>query len=382
MITRVLRMASFVVVACLVMAPAFALSGRGSAITYQDEQDDRHLWFFTISHGDLVANHFDGTKWTWVPHGRPSRDSEQLWDPQALTYVDNAGKQRIYVFVTTNSGRLKLRYFNGFQWQWVDQGGPDLSLHTTSAITYVDPEGNRRIYLFGSSPGGHLLTNYWNGVQWLWADNGSPPGSTGHSILTDAITYLDPQGTRRIDVFCKCEVGDSQSQLVVNSWNGSSWSWFNHGGDINAVAAVTFSEASGDRRIHAFVEGPGATPQVHSRIDGSWYWINLGKPVSQPMRGIDAISYLDTAANRHMRVFVQFKERVWSREWSGSGWLNWMNHGLPSEPDTSHPVPITYWDSRVNTQRIHLFVNCSTGLCDHVFNGSTWQWQDLGSPEF
>jgi hypothetical protein len=297
------------------------------------------------------------------------------------TYVDTAGKQRIYVFVTTGDGKLWLRYFNGYQWQWVDQGENHVTPCSTSVITYVDPAGYRRIYVFGSGTNGHLVTNYWNGTQWLWADNGSPPGSTNQSITTDTITYVDEQGARRIDVFTRCNFADNQHQLCVNSWNGSSWSWFNHGGNqISDIDATTFTENSGERRIHVFVESAGSAPQLHSRINGSWYWINLGKPVNQLMQGIDSISYIDMAGNRRMRIFAAFGDGVWSRMWNGSSWDNWMNHGLPSGTAISQPEALTYLDQRTSTQRIHLFVGCSTGLCADVYNSSIWQWQSLGSP--
>jgi hypothetical protein len=387
MTTRILGTALLFAIACLSAAPSFAISGRSTAITYLDAANERHIHVFTVHDDHLVSNHFDGVKWTWTDHGQPSRDAGTLWGPDAVTYVDAAGKQRIYVFVVTGQGRLKLLYFNGFQWQWVDQGGPNVSPGSTSAITYLDPDGNRRIYLFGSNSGsgssGNVVVRYWNGSAWLWADNGSPPGATSSPCGTEALTYIDEQDARRIDVFCNRGVGDT-SQLFVNSWNGSSWSWFNHGGNlITDPKAVTFTEADGSRRIHVFVDSLNS-PRLHSRIDGIWYWINLGRPpipASVSMAGLDAIAYTDLAGNRRMQVFVLFGDHIWSRSWNGSGWDAWYNHGLPAGGiAVSNPVALTYFDSRSNTQRIHLFANGIGGLVDDVFDGSTWQWQQLGSP--
>jgi hypothetical protein len=384
MTTRILRTLLLVAVACLAAAPSFAITGRSSAITYLDAANDRHIHVFTVHDDHLVSNHFDGSKWTWTDHGQPSRDTDMLWGPDAVTYVDTNGNQRIYVFVVTGQSRLKLLYFNGFQWQWIDQGGPNVSPNSTSAITYVDPAGNRRIYLFGSSaPSGNVVVRYWNGSAWLWADNGSPPGATTTPCGTEALTYVDEQDARRIDVFCSRGVGDT-IQLFVNSWNGSSWSWFNHGGNpVTDPQAVTFTEASGSRRIHVFLDSINS-PLLHSRIDGTWYWINLGKPVpaSTSMDGQDAIAYTDLAGNRRMQVFVLFNDHIHSRSWNGSSWGNWYNHGLPTGGiGVSNPVALTYFDARSNTQRIHLFANGVGGLVDNVFNGSTWQWQSLGSPK-
>ena len=382
---RILR-AALLLAACLISSPSWAFNGRGDAITYVDEQNERHIHYFNVQDGHLYSNHYDGTQWTWTDHGQPSRDAGELWSPEAITYLDNSGKQRIYVFVPTGQGRLKLRYFNGYQWQWVDQGSTRVSPNSTSAITYVDPDGNRRIYLFGANPdNNHLVTNYWNGSSWLWADNGSPPGASSAGLNAEAITYVDGQGARRIDVFCGCGISDVGRQLLINGWSGSSWSWFNHGGtQISEPHALTFTESSGDRRIHVFVGGAGNNPQVHSRIEGNWYWINLGKPVANALtiNGLDAIAYVDFMGNHRMQVFYLFEDVIWSRSWNGSSWANWMNHGLPAgSSSVSNPVALTYYDSRTNSQRTHLFVRCWTGICDHVFNGSTWQWQDLGKPK-
>jgi hypothetical protein len=380
---KYLRVALLLAFTWLIHPSAFAagIGGHGSAITYQDEQNNRHIWLFTSTAFTLVSNHYDGTKWTWTDHGNPARDSAEIGNPQAITYVDNAGNRRIYVFATTTNRRLKLLYFNGFQWQWVDQGGPDIDPTSTSAITYVDPTGNRRIYLFGTgTSNSHLVTNYWNGSSWLWADNGHAPGAFGCS--SDTITYEDDQGARKIDVFCSGVVDNTHHQLLVNSWNGSSWSWLNHGGEgVGTPHALTFTESTGSRRIHV-VADLADTPTLHSRIDGSWYWITLGKPVpgTTLLTGLDAIAYTDVAANRRMQVFAQFGNQMWSRTWDGAGWQGWLSHGAPAGTNPSFPVALTYWDSRASTQRTHLFVVCSQRLCDLVNDGGTWQWQDLGQP--
>jgi hypothetical protein len=388
MTVRIFR-ACLLAILCLgVAAPAFAFfSGNISAVTYLDEQNDRRIRVFAISDGHLVENRFNGTTWTWIDHGLPpSPGNETARSVATVSYVDNAGNRRIYVFVVTSNNRLVLRFFNGFIWQWADQGGPQVDMGGLySAITYVDPTGNRRIYFFGSGYGGKLVINYWNGAAWKWADNGTPPGAGPTPLFnTNAITYVDAQGNRRIDVFCS---GQTTHQLFSNSWNGSSWDWDNHGGtDIGEARAVTFTDESGDRRIHVFADKDQDTLRVHSWYGNGWVWVNLAKPPGNPNAGIfslDAIAYTDIGGNRRMQVFADFEGMVFSRIWDGSTWQVWINHGMPAGSNDIHdPAALTYFESSIGVRHIHLFAHCADGehLCDHFYNGANWQWLHFGAP--
>ena len=45
-----------------------------------------------------------------------------LGAPADITYVDGAGNQRIYVFAVGSNGHLEVNYWDGFNWNWADQG--------------------------------------------------------------------------------------------------------------------------------------------------------------------------------------------------------------------------------------------------------------------
>jgi hypothetical protein len=390
MIARMLRAPCLIAVLCLGAAtPASAFSGRTSAITYVDEQNDRQIRVFTISQGRLVESRLNGTTWSWIDHGLPPAAATGASSLATVTYVDAGGHRRIYVFVITYSNRLALRFFNGFVWQWADQGGPAVLANRGSAITYVDPAGNRRIYFFGGGDDGNLVTNYWNGANWQWASNGRPPGAPSDANFdTDTITYVDEQGNRRIDVFCS---NYHLEKLFSSSWDGSSWSWDNHGGTfvVGEPRAVTFTDASGNRRIHVFAENrTDRTVRVHSWFGNGWIWVTLASPdPNHPTLGeLEAIAYTDTGGNRRMLVLVEFDKFIYSRLWDDTdGWQGWTNAGLPpGSEELTNPVALTYFDSRTSTRRIHVFAHCAyeglRHLCDRIYNGSTWQWLDLGAP--
>jgi hypothetical protein len=48
----------------------------------------------------------------------------------------------------------------------------------------------------------------------------------------------------------------------------------------------------------------------------------------------------------------------------------------------AYPTAITYSEPFSGTRIIKLFVQCAnrSRLCVQNYNGSSWQWQDLGSP--
>ena len=380
--------ACLAVVLCLCAAsPALALTGKLSTITYLDESLENRIDVFAISDaGRLVAKRFDGTRWTWVDLGLPP-GATSLQTVNAVTHVDVSGKRRIYVFVIDNERRLKVRYFDGTLWRWSDQGGAQLAMTSQSAITYVDASGNRLLYFFTDYQG--LRYNFWNGFSWLWAHIGYPPDIPGGILLgTDAITYVDEQGNRRIDVFCVF-MFDGQSNLYTYSWNGSSWSWTNLGGSHNAKPkAVTYAEASGTRRVRIFTQkfDEALRVRVWNGVGpGVGGWTNLSKPASIPdsdMLGHDAIAYTDSDGNRRMQAFAQFDSRVYSRQWDGSSWLDWHYHGLPPGGGISSPSVVAYASLQTGTRHIHLFVKCADDahLCEQHYDGAIWTWRDLGAP--
>ena len=97
--------------------------------------------------------------------------------PGVVTY-SQGGTQRIYAFDRGANGHLYVDYWDGTKWTWADQGTP---AGTTLAgdpgvITYVDTAGKQRIYAFGRGANGHLEVDYWDGTSWHWADQGTPTG--------------------------------------------------------------------------------------------------------------------------------------------------------------------------------------------------------------
>jgi hypothetical protein len=210
------------------LAPGGAAISSPAAITYVDPADgNQRIYVFTPgSNGDLEVNWWDGFNWYWADQG-PAPSGTGMTDPAPITYVDAAGNQRIYVFVTGSNGHLEVNWWDGFSWYWADEGLAPGGTGTQdpSPITYVDAAGNRRIYVFAEGLNGHLEVHWWDGFYWYWADEGLAPGST---FIADpaAITYVDPgDGNQRIYVFAPGING----HLEVHWWDGFNWYWADQG---------------------------------------------------------------------------------------------------------------------------------------------------------
>jgi hypothetical protein len=391
MSARIIRLTfALLAVWCAPTASAFAISPGVSAISYEDADGDRRIFAFARGdNGHLVVSYFDGATWQWFDHGVPA-GATSINNIQALTYVDSGGIRRIYVFALSSSNHLVVRYWNGVQWQWANQGGPALKGDTLSVINYLDSTGNRRIYAFGINDDvtpSHLVTNYWNGFTWQWADNGSSPDGV---TSAEAITYLDDNGVRRIDVFVRA-YANTTFPLWVNSWTGSSWTWTNHGGsDIADISAVTYVDTSGHRRIYAFMSRQNQL-WVRWWNGFAWAWTSLGEPAGQENRifyDISAITYLDDASNRRLYAFTELGNQLFVKYWNGFTW-NWASQGLPTFHTSVQTVTaLTFLDNPrgvtqfTGTQKIYVFTvaNPLGHLVINYWDGDSWQWIDNGTP--
>jgi hypothetical protein len=386
----------------LATSPAFALEANVSAISYPNGYFETHIQVFTVADsGHLVALKFDGTNWTWMDHGLPA-GSNGFRNVQAITYQDESGNRRIEVFGIDDGQTLRRRYFDGVAWRWANQGGLPVGVFAQSAITYLSAAGNRRIFYFaeyaGPNPWGSSVSglryNHFNGSSWEWVQVGFPPGvPTGSELLqADAITYVDEQGNRRIDVFCSIlNPSWTTSTLYSYSWNGSSWGWTNLGGTTNVQPkAVTYTEPSGTRRIKIFSlseSSDEAVLRVRSWTGGGpgvGGWTNLSRPITEPnsdWRSHDPIAFVDSGGNRRMQDFVSWDGAIHSRQWDGSSWLGWFSHGIPPGGDAIGPSAVTF-TTPTGARQTHLFVQCGNrlNLCDDVYNGTYWQWQNRGHP--
>jgi urease beta subunit len=255
--------------------------GQPSTISYVDKSGNRRIYVFTSStNGHLYVNYWDGFTWHWADQGFPY--GGQLNRPRAITWVDPAGNRQIYVFAAVVNGPLVVNYWDGFTWHWADHGFPagTSGLGQPTAITYVDTAGKRRIYVFAGTSNGPLVVNYFDGSSWHWAKQGLPLGST-FVLNPEAITWLDTVGNRKIYVFSTGSAGGGD--LVVNYWNGSSWHWADQGLSASGTTAtmpqpITYLDSAGVRWIYVFVRTDLFWGDLAMNYwDGfTWQWADQG----------------------------------------------------------------------------------------------------------
>jgi hypothetical protein len=370
--------------------PAEAVYGRPSAVTFLSAGGERFIYAFVKGNdGHLVSNHFNGTYWTWTDHGLPP-GATAIHNPRAVAYTDAEGKRRIYVFAITSSGRLVIRFHKGagYNWQWSDQGGPNVWGSSLSATTFVDDNGVRRIYAFayrdnaGAVPL-RLTTNFWNGNGWSWADlNTLSSQPTDHLSFTEVTNYIGNDGRRRMDVFS--EAGSLQ-KLMRHSWVAGSWTLSNLDGQAYRYAtAVNYTNTSGLRQVHAFVYHP-AYETIWDRNTGAWSEVGIpAAAVGKPQGYISATTHVDGSGFPNINLFVERDNRLYRRQKVNTSWQPWVDLGVPSSAGTGgveYPSAVTYVDSDGEPRHwVFMTGGPTNALYVMFFNGTSWNWFIRGNP--
>ena len=307
-------LAAFTLIACALTAVsgvgstamAAGVSTTARAISYADALNVRQIFAFARgSDGHLWADQFNGTAWTWVDHGLPT-GATSVTDQQPITYVDGTQPRRIYVFAVDNTKHLVVRYWNGSAWQWANQGGPELkrTFGSLSVITYVDDQGNRRIYCFAiRASDSHIMANYWNGSTWQWADLGvnyiklTTQTINFEPVKTKALTFSH-LGTRFIEVFC-----------------------LSNDPGLNDMGITELIYTSGI---------------PYAGISAGWFW---DYPISVRSRSFAPYSYVDNDGVRHQHVFYGTYQEGQSQLW--------FNQEIESAPIAPFmpPIWIVNWSS-------------------------------------
>jgi hypothetical protein len=154
-----------------------------SVVSYFEGGSDRIYAFVQGDHPfpsdpRLYVRYWDGQNWRWANQnaqpGGPSFDVG--FKHSSITYLDSDNKRRIYNFVLYDGGPLYVNWWDGAKWHWDNHGKPPTPLYAGTplrAITYREGT-SQRIYIFFVSQAGHLWVRYWDGAQWHWADQGMP----------------------------------------------------------------------------------------------------------------------------------------------------------------------------------------------------------------
>jgi hypothetical protein len=375
---------------CLLTVSAFGITGKPAVVTYVDATRGRQIYsFVTGENGHLVVKYWDGVHgWRWADLGLPAGAYAAVSDPSAIAYADPGKPEQMYAFVHGDNGHLFVDQWNGSGWVWSDQGLPPgrVSVDHPSAITYLDSAGRREIYVFCD----RALVNYFDGVHgWRWTNLGIPAGTAG-VLHPSAITYADPGGPQQMYVFFQgYRLDEGEPYLLVAYWDGvHGWQWANQslsrGGQlISSPSATTYLDSAGRREIYVFCGKDQVGNLVVNYFDGvhGWQWADLGLPArANAVSNPSAIAYADSSGREQIYAFVQGDTgHLFYDLWNGSGW-KWFDQGRPSGvAAVSNPSAISYVDA-AGKRLIYAFGDANGGdLVVNWFDGSTWQWGDLGT---
>jgi len=351
-----------------------------SVITFQDGGIQRIYAFGYWGGNDhLYTNYWDGSQWKWADHGLP-QSAQGLSLGEAITYLDPATRtRRIYAFFRGGNGHLYVNYWNGSQWKWADQGLPPGTTvgNGIMATTYLEG-AIQRIYAFVIGGNDHLYVNYWDGFQWEWADQGTPSGTTVYAAGA-VISYYEA-GAHRIYAF----VRGGNDHLYVNYWKGSQWKWADQGlppdTTIGIPGDVITFEHAGLQRIYAFL---GSNDVAHLYVNywngSQWTWVDLG--ASYPLFA-KAVTYLDPATSIR-RIYAFGSDPIGGhlhvKYWDGSQWKQADQGAPPGSTVGNVAGAITFQEA--GTQRIYAFLtDGNSHLRVNYWNGSQWNWTDQGTP--
>lgn len=351
-----------------------------SAVAYVANDGTRRMHVFAEQTGvSMVENYFDGSSWQWINHDAPA-DFYGFEQPYAITFKED-GTQRIYVFAIGQNS-FRARYFNGSQWQWAKVPGGFFQYDTVpSAATYVDPQGTRNIQVFGVHDAANFKNSLsvarWNGSSWQAAST-SPNANVRIYGAAVPITY-SVDGEPRVQVFCIAKKSMIPTATMWSAqWNGASWSWTDMGIEgFNPKSAIAFVDGDGTQVIRVY--GSHSTG-LYSYTWNGLYWVgsSLGKPNASGPGGLDAMTYVDFDGVRKQFVAGVFGNRMYWKRHDGAAWSSYATHAANflafDVAAVSYPGPF------VGAQYIQIFTLSGNKLMRSFFNGVNWQLYDHGSP--
>ncbi len=376
----------------ILIAPAlFAQNASNAAITFREPSQRQSIYAFTSGisgrvgiSGQLYVNHNDSGSWTWEDLGKPS-ESSLRGTPNVISFLGSDQKGKIYAFVRGEDDQLYVAYKTDDNWRWANQGKPngvDLT-GNPSAITYKDQSGRQRIYVFVPGENGRLYVNYWDGFRWRWADQGRPGSISVSHFPISAITYEDQN---RIDKIYTFVVG-RDGNMYVNYWDGFRWNWANQGRPsgsyVYSMNALSYRDNNNIQRIYTFVSGSSGRLSVNYWDGYRWRWADQGAPPStSSYLTPSVISFRDNNGRQNIYAFVNgSNNKLYANKWDGSRWA-WETLGSGSSRNRVMDLPsVVSYRQGSGPQEIQVFFRASDGFFySYYWNGSRWDWRQQGSP--
>jgi hypothetical protein len=254
-----------------------------------------------------------------------------------------------------------------------------------SAITFDDAGADRKIYAFVKGDNGHLLSNDFDGTSWTWTDHGVPAGTTSINN-PKAVTFYDASGNRRIYVF----VVDNTGHLAIRFYKGPSygWQWSKQGGpwiSARSLSASTYLDDNGVMHLYAFAfstDSGGAVPfklVKHYWNGSAWGWNDMDTYAGLPYNSVsftETTNYKGNDGRHRLDVFCAAGDDQALVRHSLVG-QTWTVSNLGALVDLANAASVNYQDTP-GYRRVETFVR-------HLDYETIWSraaagWSEVGKP--
>jgi Papain-like cysteine protease AvrRpt2 len=282
-------------------------------------------------------------------------------------------------------------------WTWGNQASPSgVTVGPPEAVTFIL---NAQQYLLGFTVGSdnNLWEDVWNGSSWAWGNLGQPSGATPVSLSAVAWEENTPTGQNwyaKPNIHVMAEAWSVPNQgyyLYRDTWNGSSWSWTNASSVAmcSAPAVVSYRSSANQQRMNAFYMDCHGNMYNYWSPDGvSFYEGSLGAAPGATTGNPSATAFHEGFGIGIYVWLVGTNGHLYNLYWNdayGGGW-NWTDQGAPSGVtltsgwyDGNAVSATTYRQGGVQMHDVFTY-GTNGHLYDHHWNGSSWDWQDQGTP--
>jgi hypothetical protein len=331
--------------------------------------------FVADNDGTLRVDYFNGAKWNWLNLGKPGVAINSQSAPAVINYPAAGGALFENVFVTGTDGKLYCDHWTGTKWTWVGLGNAGVAVEGHPAVINYQAAGALFENVFVIGANGRMYNDFWNGARWTWLTMGEPAGGVQLASAPAAINYGAAE-----NVF----VTGNNGRLYDDFWNGTRWTWLTMGEPAGGVplatapAAINYGAAE-----NVFVTGNNGRLYDDFWNGARWTWLTMGEPAGGvPLATAPAVvNYQVAERPTYENVFVTGNNgRLYDDFWNGARWT-WLTMGEPAGglQLATGPGVINYQGAGGPYENVFVTVN-NGQFYDDFWNGYKWTWVDLHAP--
>ena len=126
-------------------------------------------WAVGSNGGSGIAEHWDGTRWTWIPSPQPGNYANDLNGVAALSSSDvwAVGSHQNYKGMYQEPQKTLVEHWDGASWSVIASPNPGMFYNSLSAVTALAPNDIWAVGAQGTVQGhSKTLIEHWDGAHW------------------------------------------------------------------------------------------------------------------------------------------------------------------------------------------------------------------------